>query len=87
MIRAIRLTATDMPEANTLLTIDDERCRPGNIESGNAEAMIDPVALDHRAVGVDEERDREPMGCAVFCHFRRTLADDHHYLGPHGLVR
>jgi 16S rRNA (cytidine1402-2'-O)-methyltransferase len=52
----------DMHKADALLTIDDERCRPGDIETGNAKAMIDPVALDHRAVGVDQERDGEFMG-------------------------
>lgn len=77
MIRAIRLTATDMHEADTLLAIDDERCWPGNIDTGDAEAVIDTVALDHGAVGVDEKRDSETSACTVCRHCRRTLADEY----------
>jgi hypothetical protein len=71
-----------MNEADTLLTIDDERCRSGDIETSDSQAMIDTVALDHRAVGVDEERDGETVGGAVLCHFGRTLTDNDQDLGP-----
>lgn len=75
-----------MHEANALLTIDDERGWAGDIQAGNAKAMVDPITLDHGAVGIDEDRDREPMGLAISRHFRGALADDHQDLRTQGLV-
>lgn len=87
MIWTIRLTTTNVDETETLLTIDDERCRTGDIKTGDAKPMIDPIALDHRAVRVDEEWDSETMRGAVLGHFGGTLADDHQDLSTQSLIR
>jgi hypothetical protein len=44
--------------------------------------MIDPVALDHRAIWIDEDWKAETAVTVIFGHFRGALADDHHYLCP-----
>jgi hypothetical protein len=49
---------TNVDEAQDLLSIDNERRRPGDVISCEAEAMIDAVTLDDRAIRVDEDRQR-----------------------------
>jgi hypothetical protein len=56
VIWTIRLTPADIHEADALRTIDDERGRSSNVERRQPESMIDPVALDHRAIRIEEQR-------------------------------
>ena len=86
MIRTIPLTPANMNEAQALVAVDDERRRPGDVEGGEPEAVIDPVALDHRAIRIDKDRQGQPVGMAIFDHFFGTLADDHQHLSSQGLV-
>jgi hypothetical protein len=53
MIRTIRLTFTDVHEADALLPVDDDRGWPSDVEGGKSKMVIDAVALDHRAVWID----------------------------------
>jgi hypothetical protein len=82
MIRPIRLTFADVYEADALLTVDDERSWPSDVERRQPKAMIDAVALDHRAVRVDKDRKREAVGAVIIGHFFGALADDHQDFGP-----
>jgi hypothetical protein len=86
MIRTVRLTLAHMSEPYALMAIDDERRRTRDIEGGQPEAMIHTVALDHRAIRVDEDRQVEPVGVVVIGHFRRTLTDDHQHPSSEGLI-
>ena len=42
---------------DTLRTIDDKSGRPRDVERRQSEPMIDAVTLDHRAIGIDEDRE------------------------------
>jgi hypothetical protein len=48
--------------------------------------MIDPVALDHRAIGIDEDREGKTMSAGVFGHLGGALPDDHQDLGPERMI-
>jgi hypothetical protein len=65
-----------------LLAVDDKRGRPRDVECREPKPMIDPVALDHRAIWIDEDWKVETAVTVIFGHFRGALADDHHYLCP-----
>jgi hypothetical protein len=82
MIRTIRLTLADVYEADALLTVDNERGWPSDVERREPKTMIDTVALDHRAVWIDEDRHGKSAGAAVVAHFLGALADDYQYLCP-----
>jgi hypothetical protein len=80
MIRAIGLTFADREVANVLLTVDDENGWPSNVERRKPKAMIDTVALDHRAIWIDQDRQLETVCTMILGHVRAALADDHHDL-------
>jgi hypothetical protein len=82
VIRTIRLTFADIYEANALLTVDDERGWPSDVECREPKAMINAVALDHRTIRIDEDRQSKTVGPVVIGHFLGALADDHQYLSP-----
>ena len=48
--------------------------------------MIDPVALDHRAIWIDEDREGKTMSAGVIGHLFGALADDHQDLGPERMI-
>ena len=56
MIRTIRLTLADVDEAQALVAVDDEGRRPGDVEGGEPETVIDPIAFDHRPIRIDKAR-------------------------------
>jgi hypothetical protein len=87
MIRAIGLTFADRQVANALLTIDDENGWPSNIERRKPKTMIDTVALDHRAVWIDQDRQVKTAGPMILGHVRAALADDHHDLSSQAMIR
>jgi hypothetical protein len=82
MIRTIRLTLADVYEADTLLTVHDERGRPSDVEGREPKPMVDAVALDHRTIGIDEDRQSKTAGPVILGHFLGALADDHQDLSP-----
>ena len=82
MIRTIRLPLADVDEADALLTVDEKRGRPSDVERRESKPLVDAVALDHRAIWIDEGRQGETAAAVIFGHFRSALADDHHDLGP-----
>jgi hypothetical protein len=75
-----------MDEPQTLSAVDDERGRPGDVEGGQAEAVIHTIAFDHRAVWIDQDREAEGTGPMVGGYFRLTLADDDQELGSKAAV-
>jgi hypothetical protein len=81
MIRTIRLTLANVYEANALLTVHDERGWPSDVEGREPKPMINAVALDHRTIGIDEDRQRKAAGTVIIGHFLGALADDHQDLG------
>ena len=87
MIRAIGLISADRQVAQALLTVDDEHGRPRNVERRKPKTMIDTVALDHRAVWIDQDRQLETVCTMKLGHVRAALADDHHDLGSYALIR
>jgi hypothetical protein len=87
VIRTIRLTLADIDEAQALVAVDDERRRPGDVVGGEPETVIDPVALDHRSIRVDEDRQGQPAGMVIVGYFIGALADDHQHLSSQGLIR
>ena len=56
MIRTIRLTLADIDEAQALVAVDDERRRSGDVVGSEPETVIDPVALNHRSIRIDKDR-------------------------------
>jgi hypothetical protein len=86
MIRTIRLTLADVDEAQALVAVDDEGRRPGDVEGGEPETVIDPIAFDHRPIRIDKDRQGQSVGMAVIAHFLGTLADDHQHLSSQGLI-
>jgi hypothetical protein len=48
--------------------------------------MIDPVALDHQAIWIDEDRQGEAMSAGIVGHLLGTLADDNYDLGPESVI-
>jgi hypothetical protein len=82
VIRTIRLTCADIYEANALLTVNNERGWPSDVEGREAKAMINAVALDHRTIRIDEDGQSKAAGPVIIGHFRGALADDHQYLSP-----
>jgi hypothetical protein len=81
MIRTIRLPRADVYEADTLLTVDDESRWPSDVKRRDPKTVIDAVALDHRAIWIDEDRKGKPAGAVIIGDFLSALADDHHDLG------
>jgi hypothetical protein len=65
-----------------LRAVDDEYGRPGDVEGRQPQPMVDPVALDHRAVGIDENPQGKTLPAAIVGHLLGPLADDHQDLGP-----
>jgi hypothetical protein len=55
MIQTIRLTSANIPETEVLRTVDDKRGRPSDVEGRQPKPMIDPIALDHRPIWIDED--------------------------------
>jgi hypothetical protein len=86
MSRTIRLALADVHEEDTLRTIDDEGRWPSDVERREPETVIDAVALDHRAVRVDEDRERQAVGAVIVGHLVGALADDHQKLGSKGAI-
>ena len=82
MIRTIRLPPADVDEADVLLTVDEKCGRPSDVERREPKPMIDSIALDHRAIWINEDRKGETAAAVIFGHFRSALADDCHDLGP-----
>ena len=87
MIRTIRLPLADIHEAQAPVAVDDERRRPGDVEGGEPETVIDPVALDHRSIRIDKDRQGQPVGVSIIGHFLGTLADDHQHLSSQVPIR
>jgi hypothetical protein len=87
MIRTIRLPLANIHETQALVAVNDERRRPGDVEGGKPETVIDPVALDHRSVRVDKDWQGQPAGMAIVGYFIGALADDHQHLSSQGLIR
>ena len=81
MIWTIRLPLTDVNEADTLFPVDDESGWPGDVKRREPKTVIDAVALDHRAIWIDEDRKGKPAGAVIIGDFLSALADDHHDLG------
>jgi hypothetical protein len=77
MIRTIRPTLADIRETEPLVAVDDEGRRPSDIESREPEMVIHTVALDHRSIRIDEDRQREAAGTEIIGHVRAALGDDH----------
>jgi hypothetical protein len=48
--------------------------------------MIDPVALDHRAIRIDEDRQGEATSAGIVGHLLGMLADDNYDLGPESVI-
>jgi hypothetical protein len=48
--------------------------------------MIDSVALDHRAIWIDEDRQSETTKAGIIGHLRGALADDHQDFGPESVI-
>jgi hypothetical protein len=80
MRRTIRLTLADVDEAEALLTVDDERGWPSDVKGRQPEAMIDPVALDHRTICIDEDREGQAVGAVISGDSLGALANDHQHL-------
>jgi hypothetical protein len=81
MIRTVRLTLADICEAEALVAVDDEGRRPRDIEGREPNAVVHPVALDHRPIRIDEHRQGEAVGTAIIGHFHGALPDDHQDFG------
>ena len=86
MIRTVRLTSADEHIADALRTIDDKRGRPCDVEGCQPEPMIDAVALDHRAVCIDEDRQGKTTRAGIIGHFLAALADDDQDLGAERMI-
>jgi hypothetical protein len=86
MIRTVRLTSADVHIADALRTVDDKRRRPCDVERCEPEPMMDAVALDHRALGVDKDRQGQTTSAGIVGHFVGALADDDQDLGPERVV-
>jgi hypothetical protein len=82
MIRTIRLSPADVDEADMLRTVDEKRGRPSDVKCREPKPMIDSVALDHRAIWINEDGKGETAAAVIFGHFRSALADDYYDLGP-----
>jgi hypothetical protein len=86
VIRTIRLTSADIHEADALCTVDDKRGRPSDVERREPKPMIDPVALDHRTIWIDEDRQGEATSAGIIGHLLGALADDNHDLGRESVI-
>jgi hypothetical protein len=86
MIRTVRLTSADVQIADALRTVDDKRGRPCDVERCEPEPMVDAVALDHRAVRIDEDRQGKTTRAAIVGHFLGALAGDDQDLGPERVI-
>jgi hypothetical protein len=84
--RTIRLASADVHEADALGTVDDKRGRPSDVERRQPEPMIDAVALDHRAIWVDENRHGETLRTGIIGHSVGALANDDQDLGPETVI-
>jgi hypothetical protein len=86
VIQAIRLIPADVDEADALLTVDEKYSRPSDVERREPKPMVDPVALDDRTIWIDQNRKGETTAAVIRSHLRSALADNHHDLGPEGLI-
>jgi hypothetical protein len=86
VIRTIRLASADIHEADALRTVDDKRGRPSDVERRQPESMIDPVAPDHRAIWIDEDRQGETMNAGIIGHLLGALADDNQNFSPERVI-
>jgi hypothetical protein len=86
VIRTIRLTSADVHEADPLRTVDDKRGRPSDVERRKPKPMMDAVALDYGAIGIDEDRQGEIVSANVLAYLLGALADDDQYLGPEAMI-
>jgi hypothetical protein len=59
-----------------LVTVDDECRWPSDVKRGEPETVIDAIAFDHRAIGVDEDRKRMAASAVIIGHLLGALADD-----------
>jgi hypothetical protein len=84
--RTIRLTSADIHEADALRAVDDKRGRPSDVERREPKPMIDPVALDHQAIWIDEDRQGEATSAGIIGHLLGTLGDDNYDLGPESVI-
>ena len=82
MIRSIPLTLANVYEADAPIAIDDEHCWSGDVEGGQAETMIDPIPLDDRAIGIDQDGNRQVLRLSVRLDLLGALADDHAHPRP-----
>jgi hypothetical protein len=82
----IRLASADVHEADALRTVDDKRGRTSDVERCQPETMIDAVALDHRAIWVDEDPYGETPDTSIIGHLLGALANDDQDLGPKPLI-
>jgi len=87
MIRTIRLAFADIDEAQALVAIDDEGRWPSDVEGGEPETVIDPIAFDHRSIRIDKDGQAKPATLAIISYFRGPLADDDQHVGSKGLIR
>jgi len=55
------LIAADIDESDYALTIYQEGCRAGDIETVKPDAIINSVSLDDRAIRIDQHRHRQSM--------------------------
>ena len=86
MIRTVRLTSADEHIADALRTIDDKRGRPCDVEGCQPEPMIDAVALDDGAIGIDQDRQGETVSARILADLLGALADDDQYLSPETMI-
>jgi hypothetical protein len=86
MIQTIGLTSAQIHEADALRTIDDKCGRPSDVERCQPQPMIDAVALDHRALGIDEDGEGKIMSGSVTGHLLGALTDDHQHLGSECMI-
>ena len=86
VIRTIRLPLADVDEADALLTVDEKRGRPSDVERREPEPMVDAVALDDGAIGIDEDRQGETVSARILADLLGALADDDQYLSPETMI-
>jgi hypothetical protein len=75
-----------MREANALRAVDDKRSRPSDVERRQPKSMIDPIAPDHRAIWIDEDRQREMTNAGIIGQLPGALADDNQHFGPERVI-
>jgi hypothetical protein len=86
VIRTIRLTSADVHEADPLRTVDDKRGRPSDVERREPKPMMDAVALNYGAIGIDEDPQGETVSARILAYLLGALADDDQYLSPETMI-